>query len=219
MASPVAKTKMRMLAIGKRQTDSMSACPQRGFSLIELLVTLFVIVLVTSLVTLNITSSGRDAELESQVADIAATAAYALDEAQFIGDDFGLVIAEHTQEGAPEFHYRWRQRTTVISDDDNISRWEAPTGGQDVFIAGQLPPEIELELELNEVAQDQELFAVNIEGAQPQLIFYASGETTPGALLFRSRESGELLWRLEWDLLGNFESLARGVLQQDELVP
>lgn len=208
---------MRMWAIGKRQTDSMSACPQRGFSLIELLVTLFVIVLVTSLVTLNITSSGRDAELEAQVADIAATAAYALDEAQFSGDDFGLVIVEHTQEGTREFHYRWRQRTTVIIDDGAISRWEAPKGGQDIFAAGQLPPEIELELELDEVPQDQDVFAVNIEDAQPHLIFYSSGETTPGALVFRLRESGELLWRLEWDLLGNFEYLARGVLQQDEI--
>ena len=54
----------------------------RGFSLLELLVTLFVIVLVTSLVTLNVTSGGGDIRLESSLRDLADGAAYARDEAE-----------------------------------------------------------------------------------------------------------------------------------------
>ena len=39
----------------------------RGFSLLELLVTLFVVVLITSLVTLTVTSGGQDIQLEAQL--------------------------------------------------------------------------------------------------------------------------------------------------------
>ncbi len=192
---------------------------QRGFSLLELLVTLFVIVLVTSLVTLNVTSSGRDIELEAMVDDIAGTAAYALDEAQFVGRDFGLIMNLQSEEGASAFHYRWVQRGDKDESNDSagVQRWVAPEGGQDVFAAGALPVEIELELELDEVLQDQAVFTLKTEAPPPQLVFYASGETTPGALLFRTRENGDLLWRLEWDLLGNFESLPDGLPREEQV--
>ena len=35
-------------------------------------------------------------------------------------------------------------------------------------------------------------------------------ETTAGAIDVRRRDDGELLWRVEWDLLGRFELLRRG---------
>jgi hypothetical protein len=47
-------------------------------------------------------------------------------------------------------------------------------------------------------------------------VFYASGETTVGAINVRDQESGDLLWRIEWDLLGRFELLRRGELAEDE---
>ena len=46
-------------------------------------------------------------------------------------------------------------------------------------------------------------------------MFYASGETTVGAIDVRRRDSGELLWRVEWDLLGRFEVLRRGEAEDD----
>ena len=39
----------------------------------------------------------------------------------------------------------------------------------------------------------------------PQVVFYASGEATPGSLDFRRADSGEFLWQLRWDLLGRIE--------------
>ena len=48
---------------------------QGGFSLLELLVTLIVVVLITSLVTLNVGSGSRDIQLEAQLRDIAGVAA------------------------------------------------------------------------------------------------------------------------------------------------
>ena len=54
------------------------------------------------------------------------------------------------------------------------------------------------------------LAILSFQEPEPQVVFYASGETTPGSMELRDEDSGELLWRLEWDLLGRFEVLRDG---------
>lgn len=175
-----------------------------GFSLLELLVTLFVIVLVTSLVTLNITSGGRDIELEAEVANVAEVAAYALDEAQMLGVDYGLYLQRDERDGRLVYGYAWLER--------GPEGWRIPVTGKDIFQQRYFPPEVELQLELEEVA----LVELPLAGAQregertPQVVFYASGEATVGAIDILQRDNGALLWRLEWDLLGRFRMLHRG---------
>jgi hypothetical protein len=39
-------------------------------------------------------------------------------------------------------------------------------------------------------------------------VFFASGETQAGELLWRARDDGALLGRLQWDALGRFEAAA-----------
>ena len=72
---------------------------QRGFSLLELLVALMVIVLVTTMVNLTVSSGGQDIQLESMVRNVADVGSYALDEAQMTGVDYGLLIEEEQAEG------------------------------------------------------------------------------------------------------------------------
>ena len=55
---------------------------QHGFSLLELLVVLFVVVIITSLVTLTVNTGTRDRVLDTEVRNLADVAAYAIDEAQ-----------------------------------------------------------------------------------------------------------------------------------------
>jgi len=179
-----------------------------GFSLLELLVTLFVIVLVTSLVTLNVGSGGAQYQLQEAVEGIADTANYALDEAQFAGWDFGLLIRRESDGGLPRFRLDWLER--------GPERWRAPLSGKDVFQSTLLEPGIDLQLELDGVIQDSALFLPEVDFPAPQVVLYASGETLPGALDVTSEESGELLWRLEWDLLGNFRALHRGLDEVEE---
>ena len=175
---------------------------QAGFSLLELLVTLFVVVLVTSLVTLNIGSGGRDIELEAQVRDLADVAAYALDEAQLTGVDYGLLLEQRDADGETVFGWRWLERRP--------EGWREPASGKEIFSPGQLPPEVELQLELEDVPVESLLIAPAAEDQTPQVVFYSSGETAPGAIDLRRRDNGELLWRVEWDLLGRFDLLRRG---------
>jgi prepilin-type N-terminal cleavage/methylation domain-containing protein len=175
---------------------------QGGFSLLELLVTLIVVVLITSLVTLNVGSGSRDIQLEAQLRDIAGVAAYALDEAQMLGIDYGLLLYQEYDDGQTLYGFGWLERRQ--------EGWRQPDSGKDIFAAGLLPAEVELELELEGVPLESLSLEAESEQATPQVVLYASGEVSAGALLVRSRASGELLWRLEWDLLGRFELLRRG---------
>jgi prepilin-type N-terminal cleavage/methylation domain-containing protein len=174
----------------------------QGFSLLELLVTLFVVVLVTSVVTLNITSGGRDIELEAEVNGLAETATYALDEAQLLGVNYGLLLLRADEGGETVYGYRWLERENDV--------WREPASGKEIFAEHRFSPEYELALELEAVPVAELPLVGTEEAIAPQVILYASGEATEGAIDVLSRESGELLWRIEWDLLGRFRLLRRG---------
>lgn len=180
---------------------------QPGFSLLELLVTLFVVVLITSMVTLNMTSGGYDIRLEAKVRNLADVASYALDEAQMLGRDYGLLLQQLDVDGKVVYSYSWRERLP--------EGWRQPDSGKDVFAEQQLPPEVELLLELEDVPVAEISLGGGEEEAAPQVVLYASGETTAGAIEVRRRENSELLWRVEWDLLGRFELLRRGEVEEE----
>ena len=179
------------------------ALRQRGFSLLELLVTLFVIVLVSSLVSLTMNSGGQEIQLEARVRNLADVAAYALDEAQFTGRDYGLLLQRDVIAGEVVYRYEWRERTG--------QGWRPPASGKDVFASQALPAGYELLLELEDSPfTESELAAGAEETPAPQVVFYASGETTAGTIDLRRQTDGELLWRVRWDLLGRFTLLPRG---------
>jgi len=184
---------------------------QEGFSLVELLVALIVVVLITSLVTFSFNSGGQDVRLAAEVRNLAGVAAYALDEAQMTGTDYGLLLEEESLEGEVVYSYRWLER--------QLDGWQPPDSGKELFDRKRFPPGIELDLEL----EDEPLVDLappdkNSDIINPQVIFYASGETTVGAIDVRAVEGGDLLWRIEWDLLGRFRLLPRGEepVEEDE---
>ena len=186
---------------------------QRGFSLLELLVALMVIVLVTTLVNLSVSSGGQDIQLESQVRGLADVGLYALDEAQMSGVDYGLLLQEEEQSGETVYSYHWLQR--------QLEGWEEPIGGGEMFAPQAFPPGVELELELEdapvmELSLDDDDYDEDEERISPQVVFYASGETTVGAINVRQEDSGDLLWRIEWDLFGRFKLLRRGQPEDEE---
>lgn len=172
----------------------------RGFSLIEMLVVLFVIVLMTSLVTLNVNSGASDRVVQERLDTLVSVAEYALDEAQFSGSDFGVLFASSvSDQGESMITAHWRQRVP--------QGWREPRLSQEVFSAVEFPPEARLQIILDDV----ELVPVASDavdpraGTAPQWLMSASGETQVGELLVRSRDDDALLWRLEWDSLGQFE--------------
>ncbi len=207
---PVALTGIATVATGAVATAAAST-RQHGFSLLEMLVALIVIVLVTSLASLTINSGGQDIHLEAAVRNLADAGSYALDEAQMNAVDYGLLIEEEQAAGETMYSYRWLERY--------LDGWREPTSGKDVFARQQLPPGVALELELEdapvvELSLDEK--KKKEEGVSPQVVFYSSGEATVGAINVRQQGSDDLLWRLEWDLLGRFSVMRRGEPDTEE---
>ena len=100
--SPVALTGLPIIAAAPAR--------QRGFSLLELLVALMVVVLLTTLVNLSVSYGGQDIQLQTQMRNLADVASYALDEAQLSGVDYGLLLQEDQQQaGRPAYSYHWLQ--------------------------------------------------------------------------------------------------------------
>jgi len=186
---------------------------QSGFSLLELLVALFVVVIITSLVALGVNSGARDIDLEAKVKSLADISGYAIDEAQMRGVDMGLLIERVDDGGDEVYRYGWRERMP--------QGWLRPVVDAEIFLDQYFPAEIEVELELESSVfedldiDDSEVDRRNADPA-PQIIFYSSGEVTAGALNLRQIDTSELLWRLEWDLLGRFKLMRRGEESTDE---
>jgi general secretion pathway protein H len=203
----------------------MSGQRQGGFSLLELLVALFVVVIITSLVTLTVNSGGQDVELDAKVRSLADISSYALDEAQMRSVDMGLLIERVDEREGTAFVYSWRERTP--------EGWRRPIVDADIFGSQRFPTGLELSLEVEdtliEVLSAQELALEEPNGGlsdtqnevtdevRPQVIFYSSGEATVASIQLRQEKTGDVLWRIEWDLLGRSKLLRRGELSEDEI--
>jgi prepilin-type N-terminal cleavage/methylation domain-containing protein len=181
-----------------------------GFSLIEMLMVLFVVVLMTSLVSLNLDSGASDRDLQNRLESLLAVASLALDEAQETGSDYGLLFVQDAGEGGEAvIRGLWRQRLNV--------GWRSPRDGDGVYAPIEFPAGVDLTLVLDGVAVAPALAAAAADetlGRAPQWLFTASGETQTGELILSDRELGDLRWRVTWDALGRFERF-RG----DELEP
>ena len=120
----------------------MSGQRQSGFSLLELLVALFVVVIITSLVTLTVNSGGQDVELDARVRSIVDISSYALDEAQMRSVDMGLFIERVDESEGTAYAYSWHERTP--------QGWRRPTVDADIFDGQRFPIGLELILEVED---------------------------------------------------------------------
>jgi len=178
-----------------------SRAGHRGFSLVEMLVVLLVVVLLTSLVTININSGASDRVVQEKIEDLAAVAAYALNEAQFQGVDFGvLFVNEPKDNGEVVLTAYWRHRLPV--------GWRPADQLDPLFEPIEFPPDVEFALFLEgvEVFAETAQAAAVLSGRVPQWLLLASGETQAGEIAIRDGRDGELLWRLDWDGLARFDS-------------
>lgn len=208
---------MPILAIGTRLTPdqgpiiiwghrkSQSLC-SRGFSLIELLVAVFVIVLLTGVVSLNVGRGGADLALESEVRHVSGLLAFASAEAGMSGVDHGLLLGRDDAVGVEMYQGIWLRRYD--------QGWASPRTSAEVFAPLPLAEGYELELTL-EGQPDVELQRYDLElNPPPQIVAWAGGEMTPGALEWRDRRTGDVLYRLEWDLLGRMKTLPKGAPEE-----
>jgi len=178
-----------------------------GFSLIELLITVFVIVLLTSIVSLNVGGGGRDLERDESARHFVSLMAYVQSEAEMSGADHGLYL-QQDRAGTPHYEAHWLRRYD--------QGWAEPRGSAQLLQPMVLDRDIELWLSLSSdpdveiVERDPEL------RPSPQVVFFASGEVTEGELDWMARDTGDLLFRIRWDLFGRTELLPGGQETDDQ---
>lgn len=179
---------------------------QAGFSLIEMLAVVFVVVLLTSLVSLNVGSGSSEITRENKVRNVAALLGYALTEAELSGTDHGLLI--HQLDGFDDaYGGLWLRRYD--------QGWAEPLSMNNAFEDLVFESGIELELRLEE--QPPVDFDILEEDANPppQIILFAGGEVTPGELDWIDERSGDLLYTLRWDLFGRMTFMPKGIEPDD----
>ncbi len=181
---------------------------QRGFSLIELLVAVLVIVMLTTVVSLNVGSGGRDIERADEVRQFAALLGYAQTEAELSGADHGLYLERVQDLGESRYVGYWLRRFD--------QGWAQPRGSAEIFEPFRFQAGIDLELSLISLPdaaigeRDPEL------NPRPQIVLFAGGEVTEGELDWVDERSGELVFRVIWDLFGRTELLPRGERMPDD---
>lgn len=174
----------------------------RGFSLIELLVAVFVIVLLTGVVSLNVGRGGADISLDAEARHLSELLSFASSEAGMSASDHGLLLNYAPSASPRSYEGHWLRRVD--------QGWVTPRTSTGVFADLRLAEGYELRLSL-EGQSDIELAPYDNDLKQPpQVIAWAGGEMTPGALEWLDSQTGEVLYRLEWDLLGRMVLMPKG---------
>jgi general secretion pathway protein H len=170
-------------------------CPhnrQAGFSLIEIMVIVFIVGILISVASLSIGVAGGDRALKTEADRFTALATVALDEATLQGREFGIELMTAG--------YRF------VEYDGQTGHW-AEVPGDDTLRLRQLPDEVEFELYLEgkrivleddpATFEDEDDNSPSLRGKSyaPHLLIYSSGDTTP----------------FELHLLRTFDDLAVGL--------
>ena len=166
---------------------------QRGFSLIEILVALFVIVMLTSLVTLNLSSPERDRMAEDSAHTIASLLDYALEEAQYSGYEYGVFLSASEQDDlTAKLTFKRFERSGWVSLSDSIL-----TGPIEIADGVSLELWVEGErIDLVPIPQD-------VANWRPSIRLWPSGEMTAGRAVISDTSEGSLQgWEVDWTLFG-----------------
>lgn len=186
---------------------------QGGFSLIELLVALMVVVLLTAVVSLGVGRGGADIALDDDVAYFAKVFELISVEAELAGADYGLYFEEIIVDG--------KQAIAVSVLQSFDQGWAAPRVSREQFRDLAFDPQYDIAIRLD---GQPELLLEPVEGRDesaiqaliPQVQFYAGGEVTPGEIDWVDPQTGAIHYRLSWDLFGRTAVLIGGERRIDD---
>lgn len=141
----------------------------RGFTLLELLVVMFIMAIIVTFVTLNM-SGGKDQLAQEEIIRLGQLIKMAKQEAILKSREYAIRFNE---EGY----------VFVIFNDN---QWQA-LEGDDLFRSRKFPPQLKLDFNVN---GENVLFEVKEEEQLPHIYFFSSGEMTPFTITAASEGNG-----------------------------
>ncbi len=161
----------------------------RGFTLLEVLVVVFVVAVMAGLAVMQLGSRDRDRELQTEAMRLTQVLELARQEAVLSVDELALELSRDRDVHTYGF----------IRFDPASGRWEPLTGSP--WQAHRIAEGIGLELQVEDRSRGPEVFGSVEEGRRPALLILSSGELTPFRLdLVPVWDSAS--WRLESDGFG-----------------
>ena len=179
-----------------RDASLSNPLPARGFSLLELLVVVFIIGILATMFTLSVGVLGSDPEIDKETDRLQALLELAREEAVMNGHELGL----HFYPDGYEFATFQEDFVEYYDTDDEVqdqSEWMVLDEGT-LLKPRQLPAGIVIEIEIdgreivlkrktqaamNESDEDSE--QTETEAYRPQIWLYSSGDMSPFLIRFR----------------------------------
>jgi general secretion pathway protein H len=161
----------------------------KGFTLVEILIVMFIITVVVSLTVLSVTSTGRDGQLDEESRRIEGLVGLLHERALLEGRDFGLLI-EPTAYG-------------FVVYDTRRSLW-MKLDQESEFRHRDLPKGISFQLQLDSQTVVIKPIDTNLSNGappNPQIAIAASGEGTPFRLILQ-RDATQAKAAVDGDSLG-----------------
>jgi len=140
-----------------------------GYSLIEMLVVMFVIGIMSSVIMLTINfddPNAADANLDDQILRLLTLSDYAEDQAVLSGEPIGLLLIAPDEE--PIWQYNWQRYRG--------GQWVA---AEEPLTGTSLPRNVEVTLEVDGEPVDFPRIKATDEPPLPSIVFYPGGEVTP----------------------------------------
>jgi type II secretion system protein H len=178
----------------------MRAQRHRGFSLIEILVAVFVVVMVASVVMLNVSSPKRDRLAEDAAQQFARTLNYALEEAEYANTVYGLFVErDNAGTGNVVFTYQHIDDNQWVRANDQVLSQTL-----------RFDAELEIDLEIEGALVDINGRTAEPQQWQPVLRLMPSGEMSAGRLIVADKKDTARFWRVDWTIFGG----AKATLEQ-----
>lgn len=151
--------------------------PHAGFTLVEVLVTLFVIAVIAGVAVIRLGGDDRQEVVDREAGRLAGLIELAREEAILAGQEWGLALTAES--------YRF------LRLDEDANRWREIV--ERPFEAHELPPALSLRLALADRGRidGRETTVVTRDrgGQRPALLLLSSGEMTPFSLLVLSDDA------------------------------